>query len=358
MNPKKILMLKGHSAGIGDILRSSAAWRSLKEKFPDASLNLVFLSNHMNYPSHTLIENHHLLDTFFVLDKNKMQNPKGIIENSKEFIKILDKVKPDIIIDFEPYGLETTILSLIGRLKYKIKTVGINEVFPRGLLYTLYAPSTKKFAKLTGRKLPLNYTDRDYVVLYALGIERGNTQIEIKETPKGKEFRLKLKNMLNLPQETKMFGINIGCGTEDAVSRRVDYHLIAETTAFVYKKYGFIPVLFGAPFEKSINEEFLKLFKSKYPDIPVYDIAGKTDILEVVGAINAMELFISSDSGPYHIAVALRKPTVAIFNFDNKEAYHYNDWTKCVVAPDISKLKDVFKAIDEVMSNAKSSNVS
>jgi len=344
---KDILLFKGHSAGIGDILRSSAAWRALKNKYPIANLHLIFLSNHLGYPSHKLIENHHLLTSFHVLDKKDMQNLKGILKNIKIVNKIIKDIKPDLIIDFEPFGLETTILSLVGRIKYKIKTIGINEVFPRGLFYSIYAPSMKKFAKMKKIQFPLNYTDRDFVALYPLGIERGNIEIEIKETEKGKKFRKNLRNILGLPDDAKLFGINIGCGTEGTENKRPDFSLIKKVLIYVYEKYNFIPVLFGAPFEKTINLAFLETLKDT--EIPVFDIAGKTDILELVGAINAMEIFISSDSGPYHISTALRKPTVAIFNFENPQHCNVNPWTRCVVAPSINEFEKVKNAIDEVI---------
>jgi ADP-heptose:LPS heptosyltransferase len=42
-------------------------------------------------------------------------------------------------------------------------------------------------------------------------------------------------------------------------------------------------------------------------------LAGKTNILELVGLIKACRLFISYDSGPYHMGVALKVPTLGVF---------------------------------------------
>jgi ADP-heptose:LPS heptosyltransferase len=39
---KKILLIMVHSAGVGDMLRTSASWRALKNKFPTADLHLLF----------------------------------------------------------------------------------------------------------------------------------------------------------------------------------------------------------------------------------------------------------------------------------------------------------------------------
>ena len=66
---KKILLIMGHSAGIGDMLRASASWRALKNKFPTAELHLLFLTKDPGYVSETLISKHHLLASFHTLDK-------------------------------------------------------------------------------------------------------------------------------------------------------------------------------------------------------------------------------------------------------------------------------------------------
>jgi len=40
------------------------------------------------------------------------------------------------------------------------------------------------------------------------------------------------------------------------------------------------------------------------------DASGTKDLLELAAVIDQMDVFISSDSGPYHMAVALDKPTL------------------------------------------------
>ncbi len=61
--PRRIILIKSHSAGIGDILRSSAAWAVLKRRWPEAELHLVFLTRWPGYPSESLISSHQLLDS-------------------------------------------------------------------------------------------------------------------------------------------------------------------------------------------------------------------------------------------------------------------------------------------------------
>lgn len=54
-------MIKAHSMGIGDLIRSSAAWAAMKERWPHANLHLLMLSKHPGYPIEQLLQEHHLL---------------------------------------------------------------------------------------------------------------------------------------------------------------------------------------------------------------------------------------------------------------------------------------------------------
>lgn len=102
-DPKDILALIGHSAGIGDLLRASASWRALKNRFPESNLHLLFLTKDKGYVSEKLISKHYLLSSFHLIDKRirGLKDWKRII---REFEQVLRIVKPDFIIDFEPHG--------------------------------------------------------------------------------------------------------------------------------------------------------------------------------------------------------------------------------------------------------------
>ena len=132
---RRILMIKAHSMGIGDILRSSAAWRALKDLWPEAELHLLFLSRHEGYPSEVLISQHHLLSsaTFLTIrkgdphDRNIKKESNWTIFNK---VRLLAKaVQPDLIIDFEWAGCRTSIATAVARMACGAKSLGINQ-FP------------------------------------------------------------------------------------------------------------------------------------------------------------------------------------------------------------------------------------
>lgn len=338
-------MLKGYSAGVGDLLRSSVAWRALHEKFPQAQLHLWFLTQDPGSPSEQLIARHHLLAGFRVSDK-RTRGLHGWKKLFREARAVVNQVQPDLIVDFEPNGLRTSFLALLTGYLSRASTIGIAQNPGRSFFYTRSSPSVKIYAANHGMTLPLEFCERDFVALAALGIERRGAAIELKETDEGRAFRARLRGELGGDSARPLLGLNIGCGTPDAIVKRPNFDLLAGLVGELQRRHGFAVVLTGAQYEREINREFISRLHATGP---VVDLAGRTDMLELAGAIAACRLFISSDSGPYHMAVALRVPTLAIFKFPNPPHYHRHEWVECVVAPDEKSLPVVLEAAERLL---------
>jgi len=331
---KKILLIMVHSAGVGDMLRASASWRALKNKFPTADLHLLFLTKDPGYVSETLISKHHILASFHTLDK-RLKSLKDWIEFFKGFDKLVKGLNPDLIVDMEPHGLESSMLCLYARLKYKIPSVGIAEFPGRGLFYTHKAPSSRAVLKSK------DYTDRYFVVLKAFGIERKGLPIELEETQEGRQFRETMRSRFSIPEDVPLLGLNIGCGTPDALWKRPNLELLREAVHKVQQATSSFLVLSGADFEADVNERFLEGYH-----LPALNLAGKTNILELTGLIKACRLFISSDSGPYHMGVALKVPTLGVFVKDFPYSYHNHPWVRNVV---LQSHQDIEKFISSAL---------
>ena len=85
-------------------------------------------------------------------------------------------------------------------------------------------------------------------------------------------------------------------------------------------------VIFGGPDEQDIALDIEKLLIKK--DVKNYkNLAGKTTIPELINHISNLDLFITGDSGPMHVAAAFQIPTVAIFGptKDNETSQWMNE---------------------------------
>jgi len=108
--------------------------------------------------------------------------------------------------------------------------------------------------------------------------------------------------------EKPTLGINPGASYGSA--KRWYPEKFAEVAIELSKQYDI--VIFGGPSEVDIaydiEQELEKATISNYQNM-----AGKTSIKELCQKIGELDLFITGDSGPMHVAAAFNVPTVAIF---------------------------------------------
>jgi ADP-heptose:LPS heptosyltransferase len=220
------------------------------------------------------------------------------------------------------------------------------------LFYSHPGPGPKKYARLRGLSLPYEYTEGHFLPLAALGLERNGCPIELRETEAGRQLRTTLRQRHNLPESAPLLGMNIGCGTPGAGGRRPNFELLSALAAGLQKERGMPLILAGAPFEREANREFMALHRSRTSQ-PIIDLAGETSISSLTGLINACALFISGDTGPYHMAVALGAPTLCIFNTSYPASLHRHPWVRCLIAPSLEDLPELQKAADELLAHGR-----
>jgi ADP-heptose:LPS heptosyltransferase len=341
MNPKNILLIKSHSMGIGDLLRSSAAWSVLKAKWPSAHLHFLMLSNHAGYPSEVLVQSHYLLSSVnFVTVKQGQpggQKQKGVPLGQvlQAILNRLTSQSIDLVIDFETSGLKTSWLTWqISRAK-QATSVGIAQFPLRRLFYDLAAPSSRDYQAKNGLPRLMDYTEKDFVALSALGIARDNARIRLGLGADGVAWQR--RHAAKFSGKTTVV-LNIGCGTADALVKRPALEQLVACCADLHTLTPFDLHLSGAGFEHEVNREFAALFEVQLQKTGqkarVTDWSGQLSLDQLSGLLEMGDLVISSDSGPYHMAVALGIPTLCWFNFATPPSYHRHDDVACLVMPD------------------------
>jgi len=117
---------------------------------------------------------------------------------------------------------------------------------------------------------------------------------------------------IDVNSDSKVVGINPGASYGSA--KRWYPERFAEVAFELSKQYDI--VIFGGPGEKEITSDIEKLLIGKGVT-NYHNLSGRTSITELISQISKLDLFITSDSGPMHIAAALQVPTVAIFGPTN-----------------------------------------
>jgi ADP-heptose:LPS heptosyltransferase len=72
-------------------------------------------------------------------------------------------------------------------------------------------------------------------------------------------------------------------------------------------------VLFGGPRDRKANDRLAGRLRSTLPGVPLASAAGMTDLPLAAGLLKRFSLFVSTDTGPLHMAAALRVPFVGLY---------------------------------------------
>ena len=102
-------------------------------------------------------------------------------------------------------------------------------------------------------------------------------------------------------------GINPGASYGSA--KRWYPKKFAEVAKELSSKYDI--VIFGGPAEVDMANDIEAELQKE--NLACENIAGKTSIKELCQKIGGLDLFVTGDSGPMHVAAAFKVPTVAIF---------------------------------------------
>ena len=107
-------------------------------------------------------------------------------------------------------------------------------------------------------------------------------------------------------------------------------------------------VVIGGKDELTKNEDFFIGIHEL-----IINLVGKTNLIELAGVLKKVNLLISGDSGPAHLAAAVGTPVVALFRNDlpGKTARRWGPWGEGHTVIEKSKLEDI--SVDEVVRVVK-----
>ncbi|MCC5832412.1 MAG: lipopolysaccharide heptosyltransferase II [Chlamydiales bacterium] len=150
-------------------------------------------------------------------------------------------------------------------------------------------------------------------LLAPLGIPLSDTMPELFVTEEEKQAAEQLLRQHRVPEKAKVIGINPGAAYGSAKCwlpdrfRTVIEKLLEDSNIYI--------VCFG-------DQEGAPLVHEICEGLPprVINLAGITSLRELVALIQKCTVFLTNDSGPMHIAAALKTPLVALFGSTNEIA--------------------------------------
>ena len=203
----------------------------------------------------------------------------------------------------DPKVVKTVVLDKKYRALYKIaKNLGDFDVF-----FSFRSSTRSKFLKfLISAKNKYQFDKNKYIDCHQ--VEKYNNFINDSLNINFSAGKLSLSVVNSQSSANKAVGINPGASYGSA--KRWYPQEFAKVAAELSSEYEI--VIFGGPGEVDIAGDIEKLLIEKGVD-NYQNLAGKTSITALIENISNLDLFITGDSGPMHVAAAFQVPTVAIF---------------------------------------------
>ena len=263
---KKILILRLSS--IGDIVLTQPVAKVLREVYPDATIDYLTKESFIG-----------IVKAFGCIDTTH------IWKNKKEILRKLRMQKYDLVIDLHS-KLNTFIIKSLIRGK---KTVTYNKK------HYLRKKIVKKF---TGKSITST------VELYFSALKKIGITEPIKYPELYPDKSEKISMGKRFPGK-KLIGIFPG-----ALHSTKMYSLekLAKFIDSIPSEWNCKFIILGSKSEKFLSAELQEKTKTD-----LHDLCGEFNISQLISAINNMDVVISNDSGPMHIAAALSKSQIALF---------------------------------------------
>ncbi|HEC70007.1 MAG TPA: glycosyltransferase [Candidatus Omnitrophica bacterium] len=277
---KQINILVIKLSSLGDVVLGTATFRTLKKYFPHSYLAVLCSRAYL-----PIIENLDFIDELFIYE-DKIHRLKELAKLSS----VLRERSFDVVLDLQ----NNYFSHLLSYLIFPKMSIG----FKRKWGFLIDKKEDFKKAKELG---PLQSQKK---LLNLLGID------DI-EKPFLKVDKLALSKVEEVLEEAKftdsfLVGINVEASAKWK-TKNLKPPFLRLLVDFLTGK-GLKVVLIGRKESFLKAENLRKEFSQN-----VLNLCGKTNLKELVSLISKLNLFISSDSAPLHIAVALNKPSIGVF---------------------------------------------
>lgn len=150
------------------------------------------------------------------------------------------------------------------------------------------------------------------MLLAPLGIPLSDTPPKLYLSPKEIQEAHDMLVRLGIdPSKNSIIGINPGAAYGSAKCWLPERFI--ELTKKLVEDKNVRVLYFGDPTGTPLVNNICSHFSEQ-----VYNLAGKTTIRELMALINCCSAFLTNDSGPMHIAAALKTPLLALFGSTNE----------------------------------------
>ena len=293
--PKKILIIKFF--GLGSITLASSLLKGIKKTYPDAALIFLTFKNNAN-----LLQRLNICDKIITVDPT---NLFSFIFSSISSLIYFSFNRPDVCFDLEFYSKFSTIMSFLSGARWRAG---------------FYLP---QFWRSSLVNVPIHFNHTKHILEiysmfgHAIGVDNyplvtAPIQIEQAENQWADAYLAQNKNFL--------LGINIHA-SDLAHCRRWPIEYFAQVINSLAKDHRNISIfLTGSQAEQAYTKLLITLIE-KNALSQVIDLSGQLNFGKYLALLKKLNLFLTNDSGPFHLANAMGTKTISIWGPGDPKLY-------------------------------------
>lgn len=298
-NIKKILVIRPDA--IGDVVLITPALSALRKRFPEAKIFLLI----QKYTEDTVKGNPDIDE--IIIDDIKA----GKINNIFEYFGYVNRIRDqkfDLCVNYYNDTPAYAFLPFLARIHYRIadkSRVLVSWLSNLGTFLNHLDPNK-------------HVVERNLDLIAPLGVDRSNPKLVLPIQKEAENKISALFESLNISKDQLLIGIHIGTGGSNKAWRADGYAKVIDVLS---ERYTAKVILIGSGKEEKTATEIISLCKHK----PI-SMVNKVNLAELIALIAKLKLFIGVDSGPMHIAAALKIPVVAIFATKKIRPAEWGPW--------------------------------
>lgn len=277
LQEKKILVIK--LGALGDVILAVPSLRMLRDRYPDAWISVM-----VDRKFAALLAKSPYINEIIPVDRERLSKLKYFFRTAKR----IRKEGFDISLDFQN-SKWTHLLAYLGGVRERFG-------FKRGFWGWLLNRSD---ANAKAAESPVKHQFR---LLSRLGIREYDESLELWTEP---ESERKIEVQLGNPNGRKKVGFVIG-SSPNWETKRWPVEKFMELADRLVREERCDIILLGSKDEAGLG----KMFDGK---ASVLNLVGKTSLEDLTSLVKRLNVLVTGDTAPLHIAAAMQTPIVALF---------------------------------------------
>ncbi|MBF0489400.1 MAG: glycosyltransferase family 9 protein [Candidatus Omnitrophica bacterium] len=287
--------------GIGSITLASSMIINIRNKYKDTKIYFL-----------TFRDNKEILDILSLADKVLIidyRNPFLLLKTIIGSLLFCYKERIDIVLDIEFYSKFSTIMSFLSGARWRV-----------GFYLARYWRNSLI-------NIPIYFNNSRHILeIYsmfskALLVDNQNLYPkEIKISDQEKTELLTILKEYNILDLNKFIAFNIHASDLALCRRWPLKHFVSLIELFFSENKDINIILTGAKREVSYSQEFLEILPQQYRQ-RVINLTGKLALKQFLTLLAHIPLFVTNDTGPFHLAKAVGARTISLWGPGSIDLY-------------------------------------